>query len=210
MKAIKWIFRIIKALLFGGFIGFGCWFLGTLVFGLMQLFLGWSKATTEFIIGVAAVLPAIWGVYTMVRIGIEDDKSDTMLTGYKKAYKDRFGEEYYYEPDEDDEPLPTKSKRKPYTHTDRYGMYTGASYVRGNSADHYSPNGYSASYRSGNEVIHYSTDGYHGSSHVSKDGKTTTHYGKDNLPCGYSKKKPDGSIDHYDKWGIYTGTSRPE
>ena len=89
---------------------------------------------------------------------------------------------------------------------DLYGHISGFSNVSDNSSDHYSSNGYSASYRSGNDTYHYGTDGYHGRSHKSDSGEIT-HYGKDNMPSGYSRPNGHGGYDHFDKWGLPVGRS---
>lgn len=212
MIIFRWIFRLIKAVLFGAICGIGGFMGGTLVFGILQLFCGWSKESTDTIIWICAILAALWAVVTIVRNGIEDDADNRMFNSYKKAYEDATGEKYTYVPTLEsigNEPS-TKRTSQSYSHTDMYGRSTGFTRVEGNSADHYSADGYSASHRSGNDVVHYGVDGYHGRSYVSDDGKTVTHYGKDNMPSGYSKKNADGSVDHFDKWGIYQGSSQEE
>lgn len=107
--------------------------------------------------------------------------------------------------DDDDTPS-DRSDTGSYTHKDLYGHISGFSNVSDNSSDHYSSNGYSASYRSGNDTYHYGTDGYHGRSHKSDSGEIT-HYGKDNMPSGYSRPNDRGGYDHFDKWGLPVGSS---
>lgn len=107
--------------------------------------------------------------------------------------------------DDDDTPS-DRSDTGSYTHKDLYGHISGFSNVSDNSSDHYSSNGYSASYRSGNDTYHYGTDGYHGRSHKSDSGEIT-HYGKDNMPSGYSRPNGHGGYDHFDKWGLPVGRS---
>lgn len=211
MFIFRWLFRLIKAALFGALCGAGGYFGGTLVFGILQLFCGWSKESTDTIIWICAALPAIWAIVRIIRDGIDDDSDRSMLNSYKKAYEDVTGEKYTYIPSDSTDQTPTPSRPgRGYSHTDIYGRNTGFTRVDGNSADHYSANGYSASHRSGNDVTHYGTDGYHGRSYISDDGQTITHYGKDNMPSGYSKKNADGSVDHFDKWGMYQGSSKEE
>ena len=107
--------------------------------------------------------------------------------------------------DDDDTPART-SDNGSYTHRDLYGRISGFSHVSDNGADHYSGSGYSASHRSGSDAYHYGTDGYHGRSHRSDSGEIT-HYGKDNMPSGYSRPNDRGGYDLFDKWGLPTGSS---
>lgn len=211
MFIFRWLFRLIKAALFGALCGAGGYFGGTLVFGIFQLFCGWSKESTDTIIWICAIIPALWAVVTIIRNGIDDDADRGMLDSYKQAYEDVTGEKYTYIPSDSigEKPTPNRTGHG-YSHTDMYGRNTGFTRVDGDSADHYSAAGYSASHRSGNDVTHYGINGYRGRSHISDDGKTVTHYGKDNMPSGYSKKNADGSVDHFDKWGVYQGSSQEE
>lgn len=102
-----------------------------------------------------------------------------------------------------------KGKASSYARADKWGIYSGTSYVNGSDTDHYSINGYQgSSYRSGSDIIHYGTDGYHGRSYV--DGDTINHYGKDNCYSGYSKMNSSGGFDNFDKWGLYVGSTREE
>ncbi|MBQ7817246.1 MAG: hypothetical protein IJ388_00415 [Oscillospiraceae bacterium] len=211
MFIFRWIFRLIKAALFGALCGVGGYFGGTLVFGIIQLFCGWSKEFTETITWIGAIIFALWAVVTIIRNGIDDDAAEDLFNSAKKEYEDITGEKYTYIPSESIDETPSANRtNRGYSHTDIYGRSTGYTRVDGDSADHYSADGYSASHRSGNDVTHYGVDGYRGRSHISDDGNTVTHYGKDNMPSGYSKKNADGSVDHFDKWGLYQGSSREE
>ena len=108
--------------------------------------------------------------------------------------------------DDNDDTPSNRSDSGSYTHKDLYGHISGFSHISDNCADHYSENGYSASYRSGNDTYHYGTDGYHGRSHQADNGEIT-HYGKDNMPSGYSRPNGQGGYDHFDKWGLPVGRS---
>lgn len=205
---MKWIFRIIKATLFGAVCAGLGYLFGVLMFGILQLFLGWSKESTYTIVWIFAICTALWGFVTIIRNSIEDDQDEDMI----KAYENLTGEKYTNAPSWESigNNPPQKQTNGSYTHKDAYGVITGFTTTNGNSAEHYSFDGYSASYKSDNDIVHYGIDGYHGSSVISDDGKTVTHYGKEHRRSGYSKKNSDGTVDHFDEWGLYTGSSKKD
>lgn len=210
MIVFKWIFRLIKAALFGAICGTGGFVMGAIIFGILQLFCGWSKENTYTIIYVFSGLFALWAFITIIRNGIEDDANEESLKTLKDIYKKATGEEYKYVPtlDKIDNTPPVRKPKVSYEHSNAYGLSTGFTRVNGGTIDNFSVDGYTASLRSGNDIVHFGTDGIQGGSTVSKDGKTITHYGKDFMRSGYSKEKPDGTIEHFDKWGRYKGSSK--
>ena len=210
MILFRWIFRLIKAVLFGAICGGGGFLGGAIVFGILQIFTGMSKQSTDTLIWLSAGAFALWAVITIIRTGIEDDEDKRMMDSLKKAYEEATGEKYTNVPKWESigaQPSEKKSSGS-YVHTDMYGRTTGFTSTYGNSADHFSEDGYSSSFKIDNDVIHYGTDGYNGRSNILDDDKTITHYDKNNMPDGYSKKNSDGTIDHFDKWGMYKGSSK--
>ena len=93
-----------------------------------------------------------------------------------------------------------------YENSNRWGLYDSSSISNGNSIDHYGMNGYKgSSHRLDNDIYHYNTNGYQGRSHI--ESESIKHYGKDNLYDGCSKPNSSGGYDHFDRWGLYTGSS---
>lgn len=214
MFIFRWIFRLIKAALFGALCGAGGFMGGAIVFGILQLFCGWSKESTDTIIWICAIVAALWAVVTIIRNGIEDDADRQMLDSYKKAYEDVTGEKYTYVPTLESigKSSASESNTGNYQHESFFGVPGGKTSYNGNKATHTdywgTPHSYSERKENG-EIIHTDFWGTQTGRSIDK-GDRVEHYDEWGVYQGYSERKADGSYTNYDAFGVEQGRSRKE
>lgn len=105
----------------------------------------------------------------------------------------------------------TESEYK-YDNQDVFGVSHGSTSVNGNKSTHNDifgiSNGYSET--DGDKIQHRTWyGGYNGVSKI--NGNKIDHYGdidEGYVYKGHSEIRDNGDIDHYDSWGVYTGTSK--
>ena len=207
----RWIFRLIKAVLFGALCGAGGYFFGSFIFGILQLFCGWSNDGTKMLVWIGTIVLALWAIVTIIRDGIEEDSYKQVLNSYKKGYEKVTGEKYTYIPsDSPKENSAAATRSGNYQHESFFGVPGGKSTYKGDKVTHTdfwgTPQVYSERKENG-EIVHTDFWGTETGRSIDK-GDRVEHYNEWGVYQGYSERKADGSYTNYNALGVEQGRSR--